>query len=152
MKVTNRRILMDTDVTMFVTVFYGVLDPRTGRLAYCNAGHNPPYLLRAGSGGDTERMTRTGMALGAIPGTSWEERVVQMAPGDTLVLYSDGVTDAQDETGAFFGEERLQRVIRENAGLPAGQFLRALLEAIARFGGEATQFDDMTLMVVIRDT
>jgi hypothetical protein len=151
MKVTNRRILMDTDVTMFVTVFYGVLDPTTGRLTYCNAGHNPPYLLRAGSGGDTERMTKTGMALGAIPGTSWEQRVVQIAPGDTLLLYSDGVTDAQDETGAFFGEERLEQVIRARAGSSAEQVLRTVLQAAQRFGGEATQFDDMTLMVVVRE-
>jgi sigma-B regulation protein RsbU (phosphoserine phosphatase) len=74
-----------------------------------------------------------------------------MAPGDTLVLYSDGVTDAQDETGAFFGEERLQSVIRARAGRPAEQFLRALLEAVEKFGGEATQFDDITLTVVVRD-
>jgi len=152
MKVTNRRILMDTDVTMFVTVFYGVLDPRTGRLVYCNAGHNPPYLLRVPSGDDAERLTKTGMALGAMPGTSWEQCVVQMAPGDTLVLYSDGVTDAQDETDAFFGEERLERAIRASGGRPAQEFLHALLEAVERFSGEATQFDDMTLMVLIRDT
>jgi len=152
MKVTNRRILMDTDVTMFVTVFYAILDPRTGRLVYCNAGHNPPYLLHAGSDNDTERMTKTGMALGAMPGTSWEQRTVQMAPGDTLMLYSDGVIDTQDEIGTFFGEERLQRVIRANGGRPADQVLRALLQATQRFGGEATQFDDMTLMVVVRDT
>jgi hypothetical protein len=152
MKVTNRRILMDTDVTMFVTVFYGVLDPRSGRLVYCNAGHNPPYLLHVRSDDDAERLTKTGMALGAIPGTSWEQRVVQMAPGDTLVLYSDGVTDAQNETNAFFGEERLERAIRASGGRPAEQFLHALLEAVERFSGEATQFDDMTLMVLIRDT
>lgn len=152
MKVTNRRILMDTDVTMFVTVFYGVLDPRTGRLDYCNAGHNPPYLLHAGRGIDTERMTRTGMALGAMPGTSWEQRTVQMARGDNLVLYSDGIIDTQDETGAFFGEERLRRVITANGGHPADQVLGALLQVTQKFSGEATQFDDMTVMVVVRDT
>lgn len=152
MKVTNRRILMDTDVTMFVTVFHGVLDPRTGRLAYCNAGHNPPHLLRATSDGHIERLTKTGMALGAIPGASWEQRVIEMAPDDILVLYSDGVTDAQNEDGDFFGEERLRGLIRANAGNPAHEIQRALLQAVQRFNGEAAQFDDITLMVVVRDT
>jgi hypothetical protein len=152
MKVTNRRILMDTDVTMFVTVFYGVLDPRTGRLAYCNAGHNPRHLLRAASGGHIERLTKTGIAVGAIPGTSWEQRVIEMAPGDTLVLYSDGVTDAQNERGGFFGEERLQGLIRANAGDPAHRIQRALFQAAQRFSGEVAQFDDMTLVAVVRDT
>jgi sigma-B regulation protein RsbU (phosphoserine phosphatase) len=151
MKVTNRRILMDTDVTMFATVFYGVLDPRTGGLVYCNAGHNPPYLLHAGTDGDIERMTKTGMALGAMAGTSWKERTVQMAPGDALVLYSDGVIDTQDGSGAFFGEERLQRVIKTNAGRSADQILCAVLQAAQKFGGETPQFDDITLMVVVRD-
>lgn len=92
------------------------------------------------------------MALGAMPGTSWEQRTVQMARGDTLVLYSDGIIDTQDETGAFFGEERLRRVITANGGHPADQVLGALLQVTQKFSGEATQFDDMTVMVVVRDT
>ncbi|MFO7740906.1 MAG: PP2C family protein-serine/threonine phosphatase [Anaerolineae bacterium] len=151
MKVTNRRILMDTDVTMFVTVFYGILDPRTGKLAYCNAGHNPPYLLRAGSDSQLERLTKTGMALGAMLGTSWEQRVVRMVAGDTLVLYSDGLTDVQNERGVFFGERRLQRAVRASAGRPAHHIQRALLQAAHGFGGEAARFDDITLMIVVRD-
>ncbi len=152
MKVTNRRVLMDTDVTMFVTVFYGVLDPRMGKLSYCNAGHNPPFLLRAGGEDEMERLTRTGMALGAVPGTSWEQRVISMNPGDTLVLYSDGVTDAQDGAGAFFGEERLQKAIRANAGRPAHQAQRALLQAVHTFSGQTSPFDDVTLMILVRDS
>lgn len=151
MKVTNRRILMDTDITMFVAFFYGTLDPITGKLAYCNARHNPLYLLRAGSDGQFERLTRTGMALGAMLGTSWEQRVVRMVPGDTLVLYSDGLTDVQNERGVLFGEGRLQRAVRASAGRPAHHIQRALLQAAHRFGGEAAQFDDITLMIVVRD-
>jgi len=151
MKVTNRRVLMDTDVTMFVTVFYGVLDPRMGKLSYCNAGHNPPFLLRAGDGREMERLTRTGMALGAARGTSWEKRVISMNAGDTLVLYSDGLTDMQDEAGAFFGEERLQRAIRANGGRPAQQMQRALLQAGQAFSGGESSFDDLTLMILVQD-
>lgn len=152
MKVTNRRLLMDTDVTMFVTVFYGVLDPRTGTLAYCNAGHSPPYLLHPENVGEIGRLTKTGMALGAMPGVSWEQRVVDMVAGDTLVLHSDGVTDAQDERGCFFGEEKLQKVMTAVAGNPAHRVQDAVIQAAQDFSGEAAQFDDITLMILVRDT
>lgn len=152
LKVTNRRILMDTDVTMFVTVFYGILDPRTGTLTYCNAGHTPPYLLRAGSGGDTERLTRTGMAVGAASGASWEQRVVEMGAGDVLVIHSDGIADAQNEEGVLFGEERMQEVVDAARGGPAHRLQTALLQATEGFSGEADQFDDITVMILIRDT
>ncbi len=152
MKVTNRRLLMDTDVTMFVTVFYGVLDPRTGTLAYCNAGHSPPYLLHPEDGGEIERLTKTGMALGAMPGVSWEQRVVDMVAGDTLVLHSDGVIDAQDERGRFFGEEKLQQVMTTVAGSPAHRVQDAVIQAAQDFSGETAQFDDITLMILVRDT
>ena len=152
MKVTNRRILMDTDVTMFVTVFYGVLDPRSGTLAYCNAGHSPPYLRRAGSEGETESLTRTGMALGAVRGASWEARMVEMDAGDTLVIHSDGIIDTQDEQGLFFGEERLHQLVVGFGGDSARGLENTILQASEDFGGTADQFDDITVMILIRDT
>jgi hypothetical protein len=152
MKVTNRRILMDTDVTMFITVFYGVLDPRTGWLTYCNAGHNPPYILPTMGGGEqSQQLRRTGMALGAMPGLSWERGNVQLARGDTLVLYTDGITDAQDTDGAFFGQERLLEIARAHVGSPAEDVRDAVLGAVQTFTGEASQFDDITLMIAVRD-
>ncbi len=150
MKVTNRRILLDTDVTMFVTVFYGVLDPTTGTLTYCNAGHSPPYLRRTGREGKTERLTRTGMALGAVRGASWEARSVPMGVGDTLVIHSDGIIDAQNEQGAFFGEERLRRIVTESAGESALALQTAMLQASEDFSGMTGQFDDITLMTLLR--
>jgi sigma-B regulation protein RsbU (phosphoserine phosphatase) len=151
MKVTNRRILMDTDVTMFVTVFYGVLDPRTGDFVYCNAGHNPPFVIRAGSPSNIQSLPRTGMALGAMPGLSWKRSAVQIAPDDVLVLYTDGVTDAQNEDGAFFGRERLLEVARAHADHPARELQAALLRSVQAFAGEASQFDDIALLVAARD-
>ncbi len=151
-KVTNRRILMDTDVTMFVTLFYGVLDPRTGRLTYCNAGHNPPYLVRAQGRGQMQTLTKTGMALGAMPGLSWEQGVVQLERGDVLTLYTDGITDAQDETGNFFGQERLRDLIQAQAGRSADEIQDALLGTVQAFAGETSQFDDITLMILVRST
>jgi serine phosphatase RsbU (regulator of sigma subunit) len=150
MKVTNRRILMDTDVTMFVTVFYGILDPRTGQLTYCNAGHNPPCTLRV-EDRQIQTLNKTGMALGAMPGVSWEQHAVHLARGDMLVLYTDGVTDAHNEGGAFFGQERLLDVLQANAGRPAHEVRDSLLRVVQRFTGEASQFDDITLVIAVRD-
>jgi serine phosphatase RsbU (regulator of sigma subunit) len=151
MKVTNRRLLMDTDVTMFVTVFYGVLDPRTGQLPYCNAGHNPPYVLRAGGEKRVQTLSKTGMVLGAMPGVSWEKRTVKLNPGDTLVLYTDGVIDAQNGDGDFFGQGRLQEVVQAHAGRPAREVRDGVLRAVQAFTGGTPQFDDITLLVAVRD-
>jgi serine phosphatase RsbU (regulator of sigma subunit) len=93
----NRRILTDTQADLFVTVFYGILDPSTGTLTYCNAGHNPPYLLGTRNGDSVHSIRRTGMALGVVEDVTWEQKAVQIAPGDVLVLYTNGVTDAQNE-------------------------------------------------------
>ena len=150
LRVANRRILMDTDANLFVTVFYGVLDPRTGTLAYCNAGHNPPYLLSARNRGAVQDLRRTGIPLGIFEGETWEQRSVRLAPGDMLWLYTDGVTDAEDGNGDFFGEQRLLQVARASLGRSAQEAQHALLAAVHRFVGAAPQFDDITLTVVAR--
>ena len=150
-KVTNRRILMDTDVTMFVTVFYAVLDPVSGKLVYCNAGHHPPLLVRAPGSGEVEPLTRTGMALGALPAGNWERGLAEIAPRDQLILYTDGITDAQDATGARFGRNRLADVARAHAGCPAREAKEHLLDAVSAFTGQAAQFDDITLLIAFRE-
>jgi len=152
LKVANRRILADTQAGLFVTVFYGVLDPTTGTLTYCNAGHNPPYLLSARNGDTVQALRRTGMPLGIDEGVTWEQGVVQLAPGDMLVLYTDGVTEAQDGRETFFGEERLLEVVRTNLGRPAQDVQHALLAEVHEFVGDAPQFDDIALMIVVRDS
>jgi serine phosphatase RsbU (regulator of sigma subunit) len=148
--VANRRILMDTDAKMFVTVFYGILDPITGTLTYCNAGHNPPCLLNSQNESPVQELRRTGIPLGVFQGETWEHGVVQFAPGDVLVLYTDGVTDAQDEHETFFGEERLCETAQANLGRPAQDVQDGLIAAVQEFVGDAPQFDDITVMVVAR--
>jgi serine phosphatase RsbU (regulator of sigma subunit) len=143
----NERILADTHTDMFVTVFYGVLDPASGTLTYCNAGHNPPYLL---GGKRVQSLDRTGMALGVAKEPVWELGVVGLAPGDALVLYTDGVTDAQGSRGTAFGKERLLAVAQNHVGQPAGEVQQALLAKIHDFVGDVPRFDDLTLMVVTR--
>jgi sigma-B regulation protein RsbU (phosphoserine phosphatase) len=149
----NRRILADTQSDLFVTVFYGVLDPAAGRLTYCNAGHNPPYLLAEEAGVPIRALDPTGMALGILDEDLWEEGEVELAGGDLLALYSDGITEAQDSAGTFYGNERLQAALvaaREGGG-GATAIHDALLAGVRAFVGGAPQFDDMTLMVLVRD-
>ena len=145
----NRRMMSDTHGDLFVTAFYGVLDPASGTLTYCNAGHNPPFLLRRGDA-TVQALTRTGMPLGAFKGMTWEQQTLQLAPGDVLLLYTDGVTDAEDEGEAFFGQERLIEVARANLGRSAQDMQDATMAAIHEFMGGAPQFDDITLMLVVR--
>jgi serine phosphatase RsbU (regulator of sigma subunit) len=147
----NRRILMDSETSMFVTVFYGVLDPATGLLTYCNAGHSPPYVLQTQEGDLVQSLGRTGMALGVTEDVTWKRQGVSLTPGGVLVLYTDGITDASDEHGAFFGRERLAETARASKSGSAQAMQEAIIEEIQGFVGDAPQFDDMTLMVVIRD-
>jgi sigma-B regulation protein RsbU (phosphoserine phosphatase) len=148
----NRRILKDTNANQFVAVFYGILDPATGTLVYCNAGHCPPYLVSAQSGEDVRKLIRTGVPLGIFEDETWEQGVVQLAPGDVLVLYTDGITEAQNEQEAFFGEDRLLESVRASLGHPAQDIQDAIITDIHKFMDDAPQFDDIALAVVVRDS
>ena len=147
---TNRRLLMDIHYSMFVTVFYGILDPVTGTLTYCNAGHNPPYLLSAQNGGVVQALRKTGMALGVVEDVTLKQKAVQLAPGDVLLLYTDGITESQNLQEAFFGEKRLLETVQANQGRSAQDIQDALIAEVHEFVGDAPQFDDITLMVVVR--
>jgi serine phosphatase RsbU (regulator of sigma subunit) len=146
----NRRILSDTDDELFVTAFYGVLDPATGELSYTNAGHNPPYLFRATDGWPVEELPGTGIPLGLMEGAEWTCGKVRFAPGDTLVVYTDGLPDAENEKGEPFGEERVVATARTRLGEPAADLRDALFEDVRGFIGDATRVDDITATVVRR--
>ena len=146
----NHRILGDTRAGLFVTVFYGVLDPTLGELTYSNAGHNPPYLLSARDGNIIQELDRTGVPLGILDGVTWEQRAVRLAPNDVLLLYTDGITEAQNAQEAFFDEERLREVVRANLGRSARVIQDSVIAQVGAFVGEAPQSDDITLMVVVR--
>jgi sigma-B regulation protein RsbU (phosphoserine phosphatase) len=158
----HRRIIADTNSSQFVTVFYGVLDPVSGTLTYANAGHNPPYLFsahnRADASAAVQELTNTGPPLGLrmFKDTTWERRQIALSPGDVLVAYSDGVTEAQDGHGEFFEEERLLDLMQANLGAqerhgPSAQGIEdTILSTVHEFVGEAPQQDDITLMVLVR--
>jgi serine phosphatase RsbU (regulator of sigma subunit) len=145
----NRRILSDSRSSMFVTVFYGILDPAHATLAYCNAGHNPPYLVRTGS--DPQPLRNTGIPLGIIEDATWTVGAVALEPDDLLVLYTDGVSEAQNWAGDFFEVERLLDTARACTGRTAQAVAECILAAVDRFVGDAQQSDDLTLLVVKRE-
>ncbi len=151
LRVANRRILADTQSGLFVSVFYGVIDPFAATLTYANAGHNPPYLLRNNGAARTDLLRRTGMVLGVLEGVEWGAETVALDPGDMLVVYSDGVSDALNETDEFFGEERLHAIVEQHRNHSAQQMLAAIIEAQRHFVGRTTWFDDATLMVLKRE-
>jgi sigma-B regulation protein RsbU (phosphoserine phosphatase) len=146
----NARILADTEADLFVTVFYGILDPATGTLTYCNAGHHPPYLLDPQAGDPVQVLPGRGMALGVIEDTSWGHTAVPLPPGAALLLYTDGVVDAMSPDQERFGNERMLDVARTSLGRSAQELQADLLAGLQQFVGEEPQFDDITLMVVRR--
>ena len=140
----------DNDASMFVTVFYAVFHPKDGRLIYSNGGHNPPLLVHAD--GSSELLPTTGgVALGVMPGIEYEEQSFQLAPGDLIVFYTDGVTEAIDEAEEEFGVERLQAVFRDSGPLDVQAANLAVFEAVRDFAGEAPQFDDITCVTLSRE-
>lgn len=147
----NHRILTDTHTDLFVTIFYGVLDPVSGTLTYCNAGHNPPYLLSTQKGVSVQELGRTGMPLGVFEEVTWQPHSAHVAPGDVLVAYTDGITEAQDRQEVFFGQERLLGTAKAHLGRSAQEIHEALMNEVHQFVGDAPQLDDITLMVLARD-
>lgn len=143
----NRMISADADQGMFVTLFFGILDERTRAFTYSNAGHNPPMHFRAAAG-EINLLTSTGMALGVVDDEVYSQETVLLNPGDVLVFYTDGVTEAMDRADRQFGEERLQKVIREFHHLPAAEIVTKIQEEIQAFGSGTPQFDDITVMVI----
>jgi sigma-B regulation protein RsbU (phosphoserine phosphatase) len=146
----NRRILADTGSDQFVTIFYGIIDPMTGQMIYCNGGHLPPLLFSANTPGRTERLLRTGIPLGIYEDQEWKRGEAQIEAGDLLVLYTDGITDAMNVDEQPFGEKRLARALAGRVGQPVGAIKATILAAVQDYTGDAQQFDDMALVLVSR--
>ena len=132
---------------MFVTCFYAILDPKSGSLSYANAGHDLPYVRR--SDGGCEELRARGMPLGLMPQMSYEEKEVTLEPGDSTLLYSDGLVEAHNPKGEMFGFPRLRALVAEHGEERApGDFL---LEELYSFVGEGwEQEDDITLVTLRR--
>ncbi|MFQ6100379.1 MAG: GAF domain-containing protein [Anaerolineae bacterium] len=145
----NDLLVPDAQSGMFVTLFYGVLSLETGELVYANAGHNPPLLLRSGTG-ELERLCKGGMALGVLEVVQLEERAVLLETDDCLVLYTDGITEAFSSEGDMYSEERLRATVQAADGHSAQAVLDAIDSSVIAFIGDTPPSDDRTLMVLRR--
>ncbi len=141
----NRLLLRDAPSSLFVTLFYASLDPRTGELLYSNAGHNPPYLLR---GGGAEPLPGRDLIVGILEQATYATGTVQLSPGDRLLLYTDGVTEAMDLAGEQFGVERLIEALLGAPQDGPGPLVSAVVEAVHRFIGDAPPSDDLTALAL----
>lgn len=146
----NRWINRDSESGMFVTLFYGVLDLDSGGLRYTVAGHNPPLHYSAAAGTIAELRT-PGIALGVLEEIVQGEAATVLEPGDLLLCYTDGVSEAIDDGLKEFGVERLRALLAHHKDDPAESLVQAVLEAVARHGQGRPPFDDVTLVVVKRE-
>ncbi len=141
----NQLLAEDNEQMMFVTLFYGVLERDSGHPAFANAGHNPPLIRRAT--GEVEWLdAASGVALAVMPGLDYEEGTTTLAPGDALLLYTDGVTEAVNAEDELFGEPRLKETVAEAAGGPASEAVAQIFAAVQRFAGGEPQADDLTVL------
>jgi sigma-B regulation protein RsbU (phosphoserine phosphatase) len=143
----NTIIAHDSRSGMFVTLFYGFLDSANRTLTYVNAGHNPPIHFRVADGTLTE-LTGTGMAMGVLDDAAYTQEDVQIVPGDVLILYTDGITEAENADLEMFGQNRLERIILASDRVSANGLCQEILTAVRTFTGDHPQSDDITLMVV----
>jgi len=144
----NRSIAATCPGNRFVTLFFGVVNPQTGELAYCNAGHNPPLLVSRD--GELLRLEGGGPVLGILPNLTFQEQRCRLEPGGALLLYSDGVSEAVNPSDQEFGEERLADLLRERRQEPAEAIVNAVHDAVENFVAGQPPADDITVVAARR--
>jgi serine phosphatase RsbU (regulator of sigma subunit) len=143
----NETLVARIPTNMFVTCFYCILDPKSVRLSYANAGHDLPYLRR---NGEAEELMARGMPLGLMPGMGYEEKQIVLERGDSVFFYSDGLVEAHAPNSEMFGFPRLRELVAEHGG-EERSLEEALLEKLYAFVGESwEQEDDITLLTLER--
>jgi sigma-B regulation protein RsbU (phosphoserine phosphatase) len=144
----NRQLLLQGDgsASMFVTLFYGVLEEASGELFYSNGGHLPPYLLAAS--GELAALPGRGRLVGALDDASWETYRTQLRPGDSLFLYSDGITEARDTAEGFFLGQGLEEALRTCDRSTPERLVRGVLDRVRRFAAGRPQSDDLTALAL----
>jgi len=145
----NIQICRHSPASRFITLVYALYDPRTGRLTYVNAGQNPPLIRRRN--GRFERLSGTGIALGLFEHSDYCEAETLLEPGDLLVFYSDGITEAEDPSGQPMEETGLELVVERTAHLPASAITTEVLAAVEAHARRSRFTDDLTILVVKRD-
>lgn len=149
LEIINRMLPDFSGQSDFVSCFYGILDLNSGGLSYVNCGHNPPLHITVER--TMQPLERSGPALGMFPAARFRTFQLDLAAGDLLVLYTDGLLEARDSQGRFFDDERLEPLLREQAGLPAGDLVQVVLDEARQFTGSQVFADDVTLVVIKRN-
>jgi phosphoserine phosphatase RsbU/P len=144
----DRIISTNCPTNRFVSLFFCVIDPASGEFVYCNAGHNPPLLLRRGGG--IEKLEGGGTILGMLPQLGYEQHGGSLGEGDVLAVYSDGVTEAATPDYEEYGEDRLAEILVANMGADAATMIDAVNRDVLAWTKGAAPFDDITLVVVRR--
>ena len=147
----NNQLKSDSTSNLFVTLFYGILSPNTGELHYCNAGHNPPIFVPLDKTQESVLMMATGPAAGIFPNVSYEDDMITLNPGDVLVMYTDGVTEAIDHGEEEFGEERLLDSITQNTHRSAQEINELITSTVKSFTQERPPDDDATIVILKRN-
>ena len=149
METVNQLLCEDNEASMFVTLLYGVYDPETGRLTYSNGGHNPPLIVHTDNTSSLLPPT-DGLALGLLPNYEYQQKTVTVEPGETLVLYTDGVTEAMNGDEEEFGVERLQDIFAQSHPREAHAITQLIFDAVDEFAGDTPQSDDVTCLTLCR--
>ena len=151
----NEFVYRSTPGNKYATFFYAQLDAPRRQLRYVNAGHNAPYLLRAGGQSpvrsaplEIEQLSVAGTVVGMFPEMEYEEATVELCPGDVLLAFTDGVPEAHNPDNEEFGEERLQALLRQSGHLPASEISARLSDEMKRWIRDAEQYDDLTFIVM----
>jgi len=142
----NYMLARSMDKGKFVTLFYGILNIKNKTFTYTNAGHNFPLLLDRD--GNLRTLEKGGIVLGMLDNFTYEEETVQLEPGNLLLLYTDGITEATNEMGEMFEEERLLKLFEDNQGISAQKLSQKIVDSVLSFRGTLPQSDDITLVVV----
>jgi serine phosphatase RsbU (regulator of sigma subunit) len=144
----NIQVSKHAPPSRFITLFLGLFDPRTGQLEFVNAGQTPPLLLRAG--GSVERLSTGGVALAMFEGSTYEPGYARLDPGDALIMYSDGITEAESPAGQMFDESGLEAAVRATPGVSAAVIGRAVFRAVDDYRRGERLADDLTVLVLSR--
>ena len=144
----NKTTCANCPSNRFITFFFCVLDPSTGDLAFANAGHNPPIIIR--KSGEAQMLEGGGPVLGIIPFAPYKEMRARLDTGDMLVIYSDGVTEANNVNHEEYDEQRFIEVLQANRGKTAAEIVAAVTRSLNEFAAGAPQADDITLVVAKR--
>ena len=149
MNYTNELLTKESVDCMFVTVFYGIYNIETGEIHYCNAGHNPPYILKKNGTLEALQMSKDPM-VGAVEGLTFHEETVKLDAGATLFMFTDGVTEATNATFEEYGESRLEATLKGCTGESCQEMIETVTQNVKAFVGDAEQSDDITMLVLKR--